>query len=122
MPKDARKQLLVEIYFRPVLTKYFYWIGLSRTNDTTDFTFVDGSAVHPNTSAVPYAHWDWVSYSSRNISGQCGTARYNTSFDYYLGAWPPGIDRTTLPGEMQGNARLSRPLQASCALAHQSCC
>jgi hypothetical protein len=46
---------------------------------------VDGSFVHPNTSASPYAHWDWMYYSTRNFSSQCGVARYNTSFDYFLG-------------------------------------
>jgi hypothetical protein len=56
-----------------------------READGAPFTFVDGTLVHPNTSASPYAHWDWQYYSSRNISAQCGTARFNTSFDYFLG-------------------------------------
>ena len=72
---------------RPVLTKYFYWLGVERADDTSDFTFADASYVHPNTSASPYAHWDWMYYSTRNFSSQCGMARYNSSFDYFLGGW-----------------------------------
>jgi hypothetical protein len=97
-----------------VLSKYFYWLGLTRASDTADFTFVDGSIVHPNTSASPYAHWDWMYYTTRNFSMQCGMARFNSSYDYFLGGWP--ITALTLCLSMTLSEPMCANLQATSLL------
>jgi hypothetical protein len=88
MPEFPEEQLAVERYFARtgVLSTYYYWIGVNRTNSSAPYMLSNGGVISQRYSDDLYAHWAAGHYAAaKHPDYNCVLATASLAFDLFRG-------------------------------------